>query len=77
MKVIPTQDYFGTQVSEIRVLYLLGVLAIKTENKKEASKHFSKVIEQQRKTTENNIVEMAKERWSEIRHSEEFKTPLS
>ena len=72
-----TQDYFGTQVSEIRVLYLLGVLAIKTENKKEASKYFSKVIEQQRKTTEHNIVEMAKERWSEIRHTEEFKTPLS
>jgi uncharacterized protein len=72
-----TQDYLGTQVSEIRVLYLLGVLAIKADNNKEASKYLSKVIEQQRKTTEHKIVEMAKERWSEIRYSEEFQTPLS
>jgi hypothetical protein len=35
----------------------------------ESSKYFSKVIEQQRRTTETKIVEMAKERWIEVRNT--------
>ena len=65
-----TQDYQGTPVSEIRVLYLLGELYVRIGNIKESSKYFSKVIEQQRRTTETKIVEMAKERWNEVRHFE-------
>ncbi|WP_428911163.1 DUF2225 domain-containing protein [Niallia sp. Krafla_26] len=67
-----TQDFQGTQVSEIRVLYLLGELSIRTGNIKDASVHFSKVIEQQKKTTESRLVEMAKDRWNEVRHTKEF-----
>jgi uncharacterized protein len=67
-----TQDYQGTPVSEIRVLYLIGELYVRTGNLKESSKYFSKVIEQQTRTTEMRIVEMAKERWNEIRHNVEF-----
>ncbi len=76
MESYSTQDYQGTQVSEIRVLYLLGELSIRTGNIKEASLHFSKVIEKQRKTTETKIVEMAKERWSDIRQSREFQSSI-
>ena len=72
-----TQDYQGTQVSEIRLLYLLGELEIRMGNIKEASIHFSKVIEQQRKTTESKIVEMAKERWHEIRQTKEFQSAIN
>lgn len=71
------QDYQGTHVSEVRVLYLLGELAIRTGNIKAASQHFSKVIEQQRKTTESKIVEMAKERWNELRQSNEFQSTMN
>ena len=42
------QDYQGTPVSEIRVLYLIGELYVRTGNIKESSKYFSKVIEQQK-----------------------------
>ncbi|WP_394234488.1 DUF2225 domain-containing protein [Niallia oryzisoli] len=62
-----TQDYQGTQVSEIRVLYLLAELSYRTGSKKDAGKYFSKVIEGQRRTTETKMVEMAKERWQTIR----------
>lgn len=63
------QDYQGTPISEVRVLYLLGELAWRMGNEKDAGKHFSKVIEQQKRTTETKIVEMAKERWQEIREA--------
>ena len=64
-----TQDYQGTPVTEMRVLYLLGELYVRTGNIRESSKYFSKVIEQQRRTTETKIVEMAKERWNEVRNT--------
>ena len=64
-----SQDYRGTQVSEIRVLYIIGELNRKTGNMAEAGKAFSKVIEQQRRSLEPRIVEMAKERWYEMRHA--------
>ncbi|WP_071393685.1 DUF2225 domain-containing protein [Bacillus tuaregi] len=62
-----TQDYQGTQVSEIRVLYLLAELSYRAGNKKESGRYFSKVIEGQRRATETRIVEIAKERWQDIR----------
>ena len=68
-----TQDYRGTQVSEIRVLYLLGELSRRTGNIEQVGKYFSKVIEGQNRTTERRIVEMVKERWFEIRHAAELK----
>lgn len=69
-----TQDYQGTQVSEVRILYLIGELSRRTGDIKEAGKNFSRVIEQQSRTTEKNLVEMAKERWREIRESREAET---
>ena len=48
---------------------LIGELFVRTGNIKESSKYFSKVIEQQKRTDEIKIVEMAKERWNEVRHT--------
>lgn len=62
-----TQDYQGTQLSEFRVLYLLAELSYRVGNKKDSGKYFSKIIEGQRRAVETRIVEMAKERWQEIR----------
>lgn len=60
-------DYRGTQVTEVRMLYLIGELSRKTDNIEQATKYFSKVIEKQKSTTEATTVELAKERWYEIR----------
>lgn len=63
-----TQDYQGTKVSEIRVLYLLAELSYRAGDTNAAGKYFSKVIEGQRRTTETKIVQMAKDRWQEVRN---------
>ncbi|AIE61194.1 DUF2225 domain-containing protein [Bacillus methanolicus] len=60
-------DYQGTQVSEIRILYLIGELSRRIHNIKQATQFFSKVIEKQSRTVETKIVGMAKDRWHEIR----------
>lgn len=60
-------DHVGTQMSETRVLYLIAELSRRIGDEKEAIKSFSQIIEQQRTSTEPNIIEMAKERWREMR----------
>lgn len=60
-------DFKGTQVTEVRMLYLIGELSRRTGQIEQAIKYFSKVIEKQSSTTEATTVEMARERWYEIR----------
>ncbi|WP_262177527.1 DUF2225 domain-containing protein [Saccharococcus sp. Marseille-Q5394] len=60
-------DHAGTQMSETRVLYLMAELSHQIGDKEEAIRNFSKVIESQRISTDPQIIEMAKERWQEIR----------
>jgi len=60
-------DFAGTQMSETRVLYLIAELSWKIGDKDEAIKSFSRVLEGQRTSTEPKIIEMAKERWQDIR----------
>ncbi|WP_075982761.1 DUF2225 domain-containing protein [Bacillus massilinigeriensis] len=60
-------DFKGTQVSDVRILYLIGDLSRRMSDFDQAVKYFSKVIEKQNQTVESKIVEMAKERWYEIR----------
>jgi uncharacterized protein (DUF2225 family) len=62
-------DYSQTQVSEIKLLYLIGELSRRLHNRSKAVQYFSKVIEKQRQAVEPNIIEMARERWREIRGS--------
>lgn len=60
-------DFRGTQMTGLRLQYLIGELSLRTGDIDQAVQFFSKVIEQQRNTTELKTVEMAKERWYEIR----------
>ncbi|APH03823.1 DUF2225 domain-containing protein [Bacillus weihaiensis] len=60
-------DYSETHLSEIRLLYLIGDLSRRIGLTTQATRYFSKVIEKQRDTLEKGIVEMAKDRWAEMR----------
>lgn len=60
-------DYQGTPVSELRTIYLIADLSKRTDNLEKATKYYSKVIEQQSRTVETQIVKLAKESWQEIR----------
>ncbi|KAB2334728.1 DUF2225 domain-containing protein [Cytobacillus depressus] len=62
-----TDDFKGTQVSEVKILYLIGELSRRTYQSAEAIKYFSKVIEKQNRSIESGIVDMARERWYEMR----------
>lgn len=64
-------DYVGTQMSETRVLYVIAELSRRIGDNEEAIRSFSRVIEQQRTSLEPKIVEMAKERWQEMREEKE------
>jgi len=63
-----TGDYKGTIVSEQKTMYLIGELARRTNQIPKAIKYFSRIIEQQTKTTEPNILHLAKEGWNKIKH---------
>ena len=54
-------------MSETRMLYLIAELSRKIEDIEYATRYFSKVIEKQSTSLEPKIIEMAKERWQEIR----------
>ncbi|MCM3161171.1 DUF2225 domain-containing protein [Metabacillus litoralis] len=60
-------DYSGTQLSEIKLLYLIGDLSRRLDLVSQATQYFSKVIEKQKDTLEKGIVQMAKDRWAEMR----------
>lgn len=60
-------DFLNTQMTLIRLFYLIGEISLRTGNPEQATKYFSKVIEKQSSTKEKNIIEMTKERWQEIR----------
>jgi uncharacterized protein (DUF2225 family) len=61
-------DFRGTQISEVKLLYLIAELSRRLNDKQKAVQYFSLVIEKQRESNETNIIEMAKERWNEIRN---------
>jgi uncharacterized protein len=62
-----TGDYKGTQVSELRLMYLIGELSRRIGNTQDAVRFFSKVIEKQRQSVEPQIIQLAKDRWQEMR----------
>jgi len=66
-----SDDYNGTQMSEIRILYLIAELSRRIGENEIATRYFSKVIEKQSKSIEPKVIEMAKERWQEMREDKE------
>ncbi|MEH7886156.1 DUF2225 domain-containing protein [Bacillus sp. JJ1609] len=65
-----TGDYSGTQVSELRLMYLIAELSRSTGNSQDAVRFFSRVIEKQRQSVEPQIIQMAKDRWQEMREEQ-------
>ena len=56
-------DYEGTQMSEIRVFYIIAELSRRVNDIDNATRFFSKVIEHQRVGGEGKLIEMAKDQW--------------
>jgi uncharacterized protein len=65
-----TGDYKGTQVSELRLMYLIGELSRRVGQTQDAVRFFSRVIEKQRQSVEPQIIQLAKERWQEMREKQ-------
>ncbi|MBS4173939.1 DUF2225 domain-containing protein [Bacillus sp. FJAT-49736] len=61
------EDFLGTQMSEMKLLYLIAEILRRTDQYDEAVYYFSKVIEKQSSATERTIVEMARDQWNEMR----------
>lgn len=60
-------NYIGTQMSETRVQYVIAELSWRIGDRPQAILNFSRVIEAQKRSTEPNIIRLAKDRWQEIR----------
>lgn len=62
-----TDDFIYTHMSEVRLLYLIGELYRRLGKEKQAIIYFSRVIARKKETIEKGIVNMAYDRWQEIR----------
>ncbi|MBG9452409.1 hypothetical protein ABE67_24440 [Cytobacillus firmus] len=65
-----SDDFKGSSMSETRIFYLIGELSRRTHQAEQAVKYFSKVIELQNRSTEPKLIEMARERWYEMRQDQ-------
>lgn len=65
------EDYKGTSMNELRVLYLIAEISRRMSDKEQAIRYFSKVIEKQRLFNEPKILEMAKDQWQRMREEKE------
>ncbi|MBM7648532.1 uncharacterized protein (DUF2225 family) [Bacillus ectoiniformans] len=63
------EDLTATQMSEVKVLYLIAELLRRSGHLEEAATYFSKVIEKQRISNDKKIIEMARDRWYELRET--------
>lgn len=66
-----TEDYSSTQMSDIRIMYMIAELSRRIGDLENATRFFSKVIEKQSIGGEAKIVDMAKEQWAIIREEKE------
>lgn len=66
-----TDDYNGTQMSMVRVLYMVAELSRLIDDSETATKYFSKVIEKQSIGGDTKIIDMAKEQWNILREKRE------
>lgn len=61
-------DYLSTQMSDIRILYMIGELSRRVGKIKDAITYFSLVIQHENRELEKNIVNKAREQWYIIRN---------
>lgn len=76
MNSFSNEDYSSTQMSEMRILYMIGELSRRIEDFGNATRYFSKVIEKQNVGGEAKLIEMAKEQWNKLREQREGKSIL-
>lgn len=62
-----TEDYEKMNMSEMRVLYMIAELSFRLNDVEEATRYFSRIIERQSIGGDAKIVDMAKDRWEEVR----------
>ncbi|WP_421381121.1 DUF2225 domain-containing protein [Bacillus salacetis] len=60
-------DFTGTGMSETKILYLIAELQLRLRHFREAASYFSKVLASQKNSVEPRIIELARERWHEMR----------
>jgi uncharacterized protein len=65
-------DFNNTHLSEVKLLYIIGDLSRRLGLKAQATRYFSRVIELQKETIEKGIIEMAKDRWAEMREEKKL-----
>lgn len=61
------EDYSSTQMSDVRIMYMIAELSRRINDVENATRFFSKIIEKQSIAGEAKIIEMAKEQWTIIR----------
>ncbi|WP_017728733.1 DUF2225 domain-containing protein [Halalkalibacterium ligniniphilum] len=64
-------DFKDMNMSELKLLYLLGELSRRVGRVEDAIQYFSRVVQHKNRHTEPKIVEMAREQWYEIRNGQE------
>lgn len=75
MESFSTEDYANTQMSTVRIMYMIAELSRRIGDYENATRFFSRVIENQRVGGEAKLVDMAKEQWELVREERE-KMPL-
>lgn len=71
METFSNGDYSSTQMSDVRVMYMIAELSRRLEDFENATRFFSRVIESQRVGGEGKLVDMAKEQWELVREARE------
>lgn len=71
MESFSTEDFSGTQMSTVRIMYMIAELSRRIHDYQNATRFFSRVIESQRVGGEAKLVEMAKEQWEMVREERE------
>lgn len=69
MESFSTEDYASTQMSGVRVMYMIAELSRRLGDYENATRFFSRVIESQRVGGEAKLVDMAKEQWDLVREA--------
>ncbi|GLC89733.1 DUF2225 domain-containing protein [Lysinibacillus piscis] len=71
MESYSTEDYSSTQMSDVRIMYMIAELSRRMGDIENATRFFSRVIEKQNVGGEAKVIEMAKEQWAIIRAEKE------
>lgn len=71
MESYSTEDYANTQMSGTRVMYMIAELSRRINDIDNATRFFSRVIENQNIAGEAKLIDMAKEQWQLVKEERE------